>query len=268
MTQGTRIGKRGQQVEAFVKAHCRERAVVLVLVVVVALVLQGCFGRVQYIAPSTFNAPLRQPVTFEVWGVDTCTTLSVDFGDGGQPVPFSNVNFGASGAARPFPVTHTYSYWGGLKTLTAEGVTNCTGKAQAKVSVLPDVFTLGFGQPVPSACTPVPNVPRLRRNTVVRLSDVSSPSNPARINFGCLLSGCIYSADGQNAPAPPGFPFPALNKYSLVIRVGTQVVQGGTNVTFTTTQAGPMEVCLNDDILPDNTGAWGIGILVDESNAR
>jgi len=52
------------------------------------------------------------------------------------------------------------------------------------------------------------------------------------------------------------------------MRVGTQVVQGGTDVTFTTTQAGPLEVCVNDDSLSNNTGAWGLLIDVDESGAR
>jgi hypothetical protein len=53
----------------------------------------------------------------------------------------------------------------------------------------------------------------------------------------------------------------------MVLRVGTQVVQGGTDVTFTTSQAGPLEVCVNDDNLSDNTGAGGLRIEVDESNA-
>lgn len=53
----------------------------------------------------------------------------------------------------------------------------------------------------------------------------------------------------------------------MVIRVGTQVVQGGTNMNFITNKSGHLEICVNDDRLDDNTGAWGIGISVDESQA-
>lgn len=53
----------------------------------------------------------------------------------------------------------------------------------------------------------------------------------------------------------------------MVIRVGTQVGQGWTNATFTTNQAGPLEVCVNDDHVADNSGAWGVHVEIDESAA-
>jgi hypothetical protein len=53
----------------------------------------------------------------------------------------------------------------------------------------------------------------------------------------------------------------------MVLRVGTQVEQGGTNVMITTNQVGALEVCVNDDNLADNSGAWGVHVEVDESAA-
>ncbi|MGZ9196884.1 MAG: hypothetical protein ACXW4I_10720 [Candidatus Deferrimicrobiaceae bacterium] len=128
-------------------------------------------------------------------------------------------------------------------------------------------FQLGFMQPGTKACNDVPGISLpLRRNTKVRIK--TNPDPNVRINFGCLLNTCVYDADGEpNSSAPSGFPFPGLRKYSLVFRVGQQIVQGGTNMNFTTNQGGLLQVCVNDERLDDNTGAWGIGISVDESQA-
>jgi hypothetical protein len=100
---------------------------------------------------------------------------------------------------------------------------------------------------------------------------VSIKTNPdpnVKINFGCSFNGCIYDADGEpNSSASSSFPFPGLRKYSLVLQVGTQIAQGGTNMSFVTNQGGLLQLCVNDEQLNDNTGAWGVGISVDESQA-
>jgi hypothetical protein len=49
---------------------------------------------------------------------------------------------------------------------------------------------------------------------------------------------------------------PFLRKYSLVLQVGQQIVQGGTNMSFTTNQGGLLQLCVNDEQLNDNTGGW------------
>jgi hypothetical protein len=36
---------------------------------------------------------------------------------------------------------------------------------------------------------------------------------------------------------------------------------------ITTNQGGALEVCVNDDNLADNSGAWGVHVEVDESAA-
>lgn len=260
--------------------------------VLLALLLGGCsFGRVDYIEEVTTSATshcdllrnvcgtmMGQPIEFKIKGVGNCTLGKLDFGDG-QSTNFGPFDFGQTGALRTLSLTHTYQGWPGPKTVTAEGVTNCVGKATRSMrlfkgnpntsSANQQALVIGFSQRTgtpATTCTPVQGVAPLRRNTVVGVK--TNPDPNVRINFGCPFSGCVYNADGEaNSVAPNQFPFPGLRKYSLVLRIGTQIVQGGTNMSFTTSQTGPLEICVNDDVLHDNNGAWGIEFLVDESNA-
>lgn len=124
-------------------------------------------------------------------------------------------------------------------------------------------FFQGNG-PAPGPCAFLPDVQALRANTKVTV--VANPAASHRIDFGCFLGGCVYGADGeQNTSATAPFPFLGKAKYSLVLKVGSQEEQGGNQVSFTTKQSGPLEICVNDDVLSDNTGAWDLSISVDES---
>jgi hypothetical protein len=110
---------------------------------------------------------------------------------------------------------------------------------------------------------------QLPANTVIQVSSPATDNN-LRINFGCWFGGCIYNADGSiGSKARASFPFPGYRDYSLILRAGGQVVQGGTNVSFVTTNQTPsdLEFCLNDDSLSDNHGQWFIKLVVDESQA-
>jgi hypothetical protein len=51
---------------------------------------------------------------------------------------------------------------------------------------------------------------------------------------------------------------------SLVLRVGTQVVQGGTNMSFTTDQAAPLELCLNEIDPMEGNGGYVVRIATDQ----
>jgi hypothetical protein len=62
------------------------------------------------------------------------------------------------------------------------------------------------------------------------------------------------------AHAGPPARSPGLREFSLVLRIGTQGVQGGTDVRFTTTERGPLEICVNDGVLSDTRGGWEIHI--------
>ena len=66
------------------------------------------------------------------------------------------------------------------------------------------------------------------------------------------------------AAAP--FPFPGLVEYSAVFRVGSQVIQGGTNTQFTTTTGGTLMFCLNDgdNNLTNNNGGFNVTLSADQ----
>lgn len=62
--------------------------------------------------------------------------------------------------------------------------------------------------------------------------------------------------------------FPGFREYSLVIRVGTSVFQGGTDERFTITNGGVLELCQNDLDSSDNSGSWQVNIELDELGPR
>ena len=85
------------------------------------------------------------------------------------------------------------------------------------------------------------------------------------IDYGCPFGGCVYDLNGMpNSVAVAPFPFPGFRAYSLVLSVGTQMIQGGMDVRFTTTASGPLTICLNDNTPTDNRGGYVLNISVDE----
>jgi len=260
-----------------------------------SLLLLSCVGVIQRIEldPTTHmvcdstntvcGVPAGAQVTYKIWGKGQCDIVGVTFGDGASEA-CSPSDFGDGSVA--CLARHTYSPlgWGGGKTVRAYSVRNCAGEVSMQHNVLrphgsgfvPD-FTLGiffspadpfvgWALPVRPPCPEVPSVDApIRVGTKVFLR----PAGTTRVDFGCWFGGCIYNADGElGSAAPSNFPFPGFRKYSLLMRVGNQTVQGGTFESFTATQSGPLEACVNDDNLLDNSGAWGVDILVDETRAE
>lgn len=226
------------------------------------------------VSPQVCGVPDDQPVALRVHGKGNCSVVMARCGNGLTATPFGlGHDFGAAPNEVPLAVSCKYDQsYPGVKTVEVHSNgSDCIGQATLRIRVLKMAtgsphsgFMLGFGQPGPTACGEVPHMLPLRAGTTVRIK--TNPNPVARINFGCFLGGCIHDADGEpNSSAPAGFAFPGLRKYSLVLRVGTQVVQGGTDMSFVTNTGGLLEVCVNDDQLADNTGGWGIGIDVDES---
>ncbi len=224
--------------------------------------------------PPVCGVPDNQPTRLIVHGTGLCSVVLSQCGNGTGGMPFGlSQDFAHPPPENPLNLQCNYRQsYPGPKTVTVHSNgSDCIGAPTLKLRVLTmtngaadSILRLGYGQPTPTACTAVPSVMPLRKGTVVNISNIGAPN--AKIDFGCLLGGCVYDANGEpNSSAPSGFPFPTLRKYSLVLRVGTQVVQGGTSMSFTTTQGGPLKVCVNDDQLGDNSGGWGIGIAVDES---
>ena len=227
--------------------------------------LQGCGVASIKTISVTLQAPLElnKTASFDVKGVGVCPKMRIDFGDGSPDAEAFNVDL-----ATTTSFTHTYTGWGGGKIVKAEGVTNCAGTAQTHVKITPEEKLIGYMPNTSSACSPVPNLPALRKNTLVHASAARGISPLSEIDFGCPFNGCHYNLMGLNSPAPTDFSFPGMRMYSMVLRVGTQAAQGPTSpfneTRFTTNQAGPLEICVNDNSLGDNTGGWGVIISIDE----
>jgi hypothetical protein len=216
---------------------------------------------------------MGKPVRATVQGTGTCGLFRIHWGDG-QTSDIANQDFGTSAHLNYARTEHTYTGWPGVKRVVAEAVAECAGTATADFTLINEVSpsdlragtVIGLSQPVSTTCTPVPNRPPLRANT-----GVSITVNPALqpTNYGCPFGGCVYNADGKpGSSAPSRFPFPSLREFSLVLRVGGDVYQGGMNTSFITKSPGALEICVNDDNLSDNRGDWGLTITIDETQAK
>jgi hypothetical protein len=111
-------------------------------------------------------------------------------------------------------------------------------------------------------CMVVPNLPLLRPGLTVTATDQRNTAMSFTGGIGALR----YYTEGEvNSVAPAQFPFPGKPKYSLVLRLGTQIVQ--TNLSgakFVTNQAGKLEVCVNDDTRSDNNEGWAVDLRIEE----
>jgi len=256
------------------KASCRAAWLIVILA------LAGCgIGKITGVAVTggttctgnVCGAAVVDPVTIEVRGEGLCDEFKLSLGNGSFPLPTNNVDFGKGPVV--FPSLYFNLGWPGPKTITAEGVTNCAGKATTlhRVFSQPGSFRedwqVAIAQPT-LQCYEVPRsgppFPPLRKNTRVSITAATSP----KVNFGCTF-GCIYDPDGKpGSAAPASFPYPGFREYSLILRVGNQTEQGGTSANFVTNQSGKLLICLNDDLTYDNSGGWQVNITIDESQAE
>jgi len=242
---------------------CKKKLAAFFSVPLLAALVEACGTTGGTIRDVSFQvAAVGSVGHFEIIGDGTCGKVQLDFGDGTTPVVIPNYEFGTTPAT-----THTYTGWGGRKMVKAGSVENCVGMAEKVVTIGPSPTNVGYVQPRPTPCDAVPNRPPLRKGSKVHIT--TNPNPNAVINFGCVAGQCIYDANGIiNGVAQPNYPFPGYRPLSLILRIGgTQIVQGGTDVTFLTHQAGVLEVCVNDENLGDNHGQWGLKIDVDETGA-
>jgi hypothetical protein len=247
------------------------------LCILTVILMQGCNQEPNILKGISLEPgqtiALDTPLKFILNGSGRCQTLNLDWGDGTTE---QNYSYGTGGfaidlsgsdasAVASRTLTKTFTGWAGGKTVTVQAASGCEGSARTRFTIEPAVYKLGFAQPGPLTCNPIPNRPALVARTLVGIKTVPATGAPNGINFGCPFNGCIYDADGKpNSSAPSNFPFPGLREYSLVFRVGTQVVQGGTNMSFTTTVPGALEVCVNDDTLANNSLGYEVDITVDQ----
>jgi hypothetical protein len=232
------------------------------LILALLALLTSCHGTVNLIQAITVvpgqTPALNAQVNFMVTGVGKCQELTIDWGDDSALDRRTNVDLMGE------PVSHTYSGWPGGKTVTVQAVSGCGGSARTRFSIEPSVVTIGWARDPTrnvATCNPTPEKPDLPSMSLVH---ITSPPMPV-VNFSCQFNGCIYDADGRpgSAAAAP-FPFPGLREYSLVLRVGNQVFQGGKDAQFTVTTGGTLELCQNTNNPATVTGGWQVDIKVNE----
>jgi hypothetical protein len=215
---------------------------------------------------------------FVLEGKGTCQSVNVDWGDGTieqgvVPVTGQRIEFETSNIETRY-LRHAYSGWGGGKTITVEGA-GCEGKLRGRFNASPSERRIGWAQPAPpgttGVCQTVAGLPGMIPRMLVHVSLSTVPVNipgVRDIHFGCFGGvDCMYNADGRpGTVADSRFPFPGLREYSVVFRIGSQIVQGGTDTRFTTTASGPLEFCLNDgdNNLTNNEGGFDVTISVDQ----
>jgi len=199
----------------------------------------------------------QMTVSVAVNGSGKCREMQIDWGDDTRS-PATYVDL----AARP-QFKHTYDGGGG-KTVTVIAKTGCEGWVRTRFVIEPSVFQLGFAQvqkPTAQVCNQVPNLQAVRPNTLVH---ISTPPG-MMVDFGCPLHSCIYNADGRRGDiADSRFPFPGLTPFSLVLRVGGEKFQGGTQTSFVARSGGLLEVCLNDSNPSQHTGGYRVDIRQDQ----
>jgi len=207
------------------------------------------------IGPPTSTPILGDVVNFTIAGNGVCGYMHVYFGDG------SMFDYSNRSLDNGLSVNHAYQTWGGVKTVTVDPVWGCTGAAQTTITVTPTVFVI---VEYPGTGCGLLNWPPVRKGSTVHVTSPKINNTPdpdghptyPGINFGGTGGGVPISpnigyvdvfedADGENAPAPAGSPFPGLRNNSLVLRINQQVVQGGTDVSFVAAETSLMEFCIN-----------------------
>ena len=207
------------------------------------------------------TAALGTSLKFELSGAGGCV-VDVDWGDGQMDTSRS---VDLSGTVADRTIQHNFTGWRGGKTVTVTAVRGCEGKVNTRFVTDPPVLRIGFAQPGPMACRAMPNGPMLRMGNIFKLAAIPARGTERGIDFGCPFGGCVYNLDGMpgsSAVAP--FPFVGLRYYSLVIRNGSQIVQGGMTMQFTATEDAVPDVCLNDDTPTNNKGGYELDIRVDQ----
>jgi hypothetical protein len=254
----------------------RLRCISVAALLLIVPALNGCNGvkllqGIRLSSTSSITLGVRQ--TFVLEGKGTCDSVDVDWGDGTietgfVPVPGQRIELETSNIETRY-LFHTYTGWGGGKTITVTG-NGCEGTIRGRFNANGGTRAIGWNQPAPAGTTGVCQTPSGLPGLIPRMlvkASVQTVSGIPGINFGCFAGGCVYNADGRpGTAAGSSFPFPGLREYSVIYRVGSQVVQGGSETQFTTAAAAPMEFCLNDgdNDLTNNDGGFEVTISVDQ----
>jgi len=262
------------------------RKVIHLAWLVFAAALQGCNGvpiqvnLIESVEQEVGQSPaLNLQLLFKVNGVGKCSRIEMDWGDGVKENIFPGLvgdwdcstYTDASGQARfQCTVTHVFTGWGGGKTVTAIAKEGCEGRVHTRFKVAPLSYGLAMARPGPNVCGAIPNRPALADRTWVRITTVPTKTRCGGIFYRDVTPHCYDAEGGAVAQASPTtdpapvFPFLGMRMYSLVLRVGTQLVQGGTNMSFITNKAAPLEICVNEPDARLGVGGYGIDITTDQ----
>jgi hypothetical protein len=244
---------------------CKFRLTFLLTLVLITTMLQSCsnvYTPVSINVVTSVDVMNEHPTggpggfAFIVGGVGTCKELKIDWGDGNVEHIYD------FDSTQKTPIFHSFEGWASGRTITVFGVTGCEGTARTKFYSAPGkIYKIGLMSWTHATCITVPNQPLLAGRTFIHITTVPAKSYPYGIDFGCPSDSCIYDANGKpDSSAPSRFPFPGFREFSLIIRVGTEIFQGGTDVHITSTQNAPLELCINDDNLANNYGGYTIQI--------
>lgn len=260
-----------------------------------AFLLGGCAGGITGVSLAPFSRTVCDPTgavcgvpdsemaTFQVSGQGKCGTIGVNYGDGALVNTNGNFYLFTPGLIY---FAHEYTTqrplgpraWPGPRTVHAYSVSNCVGEARMPLNVLIErtnaagqveffpAFRVGLA-PTAMACNVLSNTRPIRKGSTVSITEI--PGSPM-INFGCAFNGCTNNTAGNSGATHPGFPFPGLRRHSLVLRIvsasgETQEEQGQPITRFVANVDGPLEFCVNDTVLSDNSGAWALDVSVDET---
>jgi hypothetical protein len=205
-------------------------------------------------------------VNLEVSGVGGGCYVNVDWGDGVQGPSTQGIWVNLVPDPSQRTISHTYAGWGGGKTVTVTSAQGCEGKVNTRFVMAPAMLSIGFAEPGTKSCNTAGGVPDVQMGNLVHITTIPLASFPGGINFGCPLNNCIYDANGRpgSVATAPDFPFAGLREFSLVLRLGQQIVQGGTDVRFTAAETNDLEFCVNASDVTKAAGGYEIHVRVDQ----
>lgn len=107
------------------------------------------------------------------------------------------------------------------------------------------------------------NGPEVNTGVFVNAGESFNVTSTGEVDFGGAFLGGFaprLSANGDECPTPDNYPTPNLLKNSLIVKVGGQWHQGGTNTIIKAIQNGTIILAANDNELGDNSRGWSVNV--------
>jgi hypothetical protein len=106
---------------------------------------------------------------------------------------------------------------------------------------------------------------QVRTGITIRSGDSVTTISTDTIDFGGAIIGIgapKLDANGDDEPAPAGYPAQGARKNSLICNIGGTWYQGGTNTTFGSGTTGELILAVNDADPSDNSRGWNVTVRV------